>query len=122
MYSMMRRTLTKRPMVLCSVRLPAKDKELWQAAAAQEEESQSQFLREAIVDRARRVLLTDKGKNQTLVGHTRNYVQVVVEMPEKYLGEWIKVKIVAENKYYLRGTLLNNSCREGEHGRNFQGV
>ncbi len=51
-------------MVLCSVRLPAKDKELWQAAAAQEEESQSQFLREAIVDRARRVLLADKGEKE----------------------------------------------------------
>ncbi len=61
---MMRRILTKRPMVLCSVRLPAKDKELWQAAAAQEEESQSQFLREAIVDRARRVLLADRREKE----------------------------------------------------------
>ncbi len=51
-------------MVLCSVRLPGKDKELWQAAAAQVEESQSQFLREAIVDRARRVLLANKGEKE----------------------------------------------------------
>jgi len=53
---------TKWPMVLCSFRISVKVKELWQVAAAQEEESQSQFLREAIIDRARRVLLADKGE------------------------------------------------------------
>ncbi len=64
MYSMMRRTLTKRPMVLCSVRLPARDKGLWMAAAAREGESQSEFLRKAIFDRARRVLMAYKGEKE----------------------------------------------------------
>lgn len=59
-----KRKLTKRPMVLCSVRIPVRDKDLWQAAAAQEEESQSQFLREAIVDRARRVLMAYEGEKE----------------------------------------------------------
>ena len=44
-------------MVLCSVRLPAKVKDLWRSAAAREEVSQSEFLREAIRDKAKGVLL-----------------------------------------------------------------
>ena len=57
---MKKRIYTKRPMVLCSVRLPTKIKELWRSAAAQEEESQSEFLREAIRDKAKGVLLGDQ--------------------------------------------------------------
>ena len=46
-------------MVLCSFRIPVKVKELWQAAAAQEEISQSEFLRKAIRYRAKQVLLAE---------------------------------------------------------------
>jgi len=41
--------LTKKPMLLSSFRLPARDWELLKAAAVQEEISQSQFLRGAEV-------------------------------------------------------------------------
>jgi len=61
-----KKRFTKRPMVLCSVRISVRDKDLWQAAAAQEEETQSQFLREAIIDRARRVLLAYKGEKDSI--------------------------------------------------------
>lgn len=57
---MKKRIYTKRPMELCSVRLPTKIKELWRAAAAQEEISQSEFLREAIRDKAKDVLLGEQ--------------------------------------------------------------
>jgi len=57
---MKKRIYTKRPMELCSVRLPKRIKELWRAAAAQEEISQSEFLREAIRDKAKDVLLGEQ--------------------------------------------------------------
>ena len=47
-------------MVLCSFRLPAKDRELWQTAAARDEESQSEFLRKAIRHLSRQVLLAEE--------------------------------------------------------------
>ena len=53
-------------MILCSVRLPAKDKELWQAAAAQEEQSQSEFLRKVIRDRAKQVLLAEARSERSI--------------------------------------------------------
>ena len=59
MSRMRMRKLTKVAMVLCSIRLPLKHKELWQAAAAREGQSQSEFLRKAILDRAKDVLLSE---------------------------------------------------------------
>lgn len=64
--SKLKKRFTKRPMILSSVRIRVRDKDLWRAAAAQEEVSQSQFLREAIIDRARRVLLAYKGEKDSI--------------------------------------------------------
>lgn len=50
---------TKRAMAFVSFRMKQGDAELMRAAAAKEEISQSEFLREAIRERARRVLLND---------------------------------------------------------------
>lgn len=51
------------------------------------------------------VLFTDIGKKNSLVGHTENYIQVILpetkEREKELLGKWIKMKIVKENKYYL---------------------
>jgi len=55
------RFLTKKPMMATSVKLPKEVAELLRAAALREETSQSQFLREAIRERAKRVLLEDIG-------------------------------------------------------------
>jgi len=57
---MKRKVYTKRPMIPCSVRLPAKIRELWRSAAAQEEVSQSDFLRDALRDKAKSVLLGEQ--------------------------------------------------------------
>ena len=57
---MKKRILTKRPMVYCSIRMSAKIKELWRSAAAQEEVSQSEFLHNALRDKAKSVLLGGK--------------------------------------------------------------
>ena len=48
--------LTKRAMEYRSFRLAARDVDLWRTAAAREEISQSEFLRQALRERARRVL------------------------------------------------------------------
>ena len=52
------RAFTKKPMRLSSVRISEGDSQLWRAAAAREEISRSDFLRRAIRDRARKVLLS----------------------------------------------------------------
>ena len=51
---------TKRAMEFLSVRVPRSDVELLRAAAAREEISQSEFLRQALRDRARRVLIRNQ--------------------------------------------------------------
>ncbi len=57
------------------------------------------------------VLFTELGKEngagvRSLVGHTQNYVQVVLNGGvRELLGSWHRVRIVAENKYYLTGEL-----------------
>jgi uncharacterized protein (DUF1778 family) len=58
---MEQRKLTKRPAVMeqTSVRVPTADKELLYVAARREGVSQSEFLRLAIRERSRRVLLED---------------------------------------------------------------
>lgn len=65
--------------------------------------------------RVEEALFTEEGKSAgggegSLVGHLRNYVQVVVpglsvEERRSLLGSWRRVTIVAENKYYLTGAL-----------------
>jgi hypothetical protein len=57
---MKRKIFTKKAMVWRSFRLPAKSVDLWRAAAAKEEISQSEFLRKAIRETARRVLLAEE--------------------------------------------------------------
>jgi hypothetical protein len=52
----MKRRLTQRPMVFAAVRMPLADRERWYAASKLLGVSQSQFLREALRDRAQRVL------------------------------------------------------------------
>jgi hypothetical protein len=50
------KVLTKRPFVYRSFRLPCRDVETWQAAATKLEISQSEFLRQALRDKAHEVL------------------------------------------------------------------
>ena len=50
------RTQTKKPMLLSTVRLPARDAEIWLTASALEGTSRSEFLRMATRERARRIL------------------------------------------------------------------
>ncbi len=52
----MMRTLTKKTMLLSTVRLPARDAEIWLSASALEGISRSEFLRKAIRERARLIL------------------------------------------------------------------
>ena len=54
-----KRVLTKKPLALTSVRLPSEDVEAWQAAATKLEISQSEFLRQALRDKARETLVHD---------------------------------------------------------------
>jgi uncharacterized protein (DUF1778 family) len=54
------KNFTKKPMALSSFRLPAKDAELLRLAATREDISQSEFLRKAIRERSRRVLLSEE--------------------------------------------------------------
>jgi threonylcarbamoyladenosine tRNA methylthiotransferase CDKAL1 len=52
------------------------------------------------------VFWIEKGKNNSLVGHTENYIQVILpEGDEALLGSWHTVKITAENKFYLTAKL-----------------
>src|SRR5215510_1321789 len=53
------RILTKEPMRLTSVRVPRREAELWLVAAGREKISRSEFLRRAINDRAKKILLKD---------------------------------------------------------------
>ncbi|OGU70152.1 MAG: hypothetical protein A3H45_10530 [Ignavibacteria bacterium RIFCSPLOWO2_02_FULL_55_14] len=55
--------LTKRAMVLTSVRLPVADSQMLKAAASKEQISQSEFLRLAIRERSRHVLLPNNSGN-----------------------------------------------------------
>jgi hypothetical protein len=54
-----KKVLTKRPLALRSFRLPYRDVEAWQAAATKLEISQSEFLRQALRDKARETLVHD---------------------------------------------------------------
>jgi uncharacterized protein (DUF1778 family) len=54
---MKRKVFTQKPMLYRSFRLKHADAELWRIAAARAEISQSEFLRAAIREKARRVLL-----------------------------------------------------------------
>ncbi len=54
------RCFTKTAMRLASVRMSTREIELLRAAAIQEDKSQSQFIREAVRERARKVLLADE--------------------------------------------------------------
>jgi len=54
-----KRTLTKEAMRLTSVRVPRREAELWLVAAGREKISRSEFLRRAINDRAKKILLKD---------------------------------------------------------------
>jgi uncharacterized protein (DUF1778 family) len=55
-----KRIFTKKPMSFTSLRLPQAEAELWLVAARREKISRSEFLRRAISDRAKRVLLEDQ--------------------------------------------------------------
>jgi uncharacterized protein (DUF1778 family) len=50
------KTYTKKAMALTSVLIPERDKELWKAAAGNLGISQSEFLRTAVREKARRVI------------------------------------------------------------------
>jgi hypothetical protein len=50
------KVLTKKAFVYRSFRLPSRDVETWQAAATKLEISQSEFLRQALRDKAQRAL------------------------------------------------------------------
>lgn len=52
----MKRRLTQRPMVFAAVRMPHVDRDRWFAASKLFGVSQSEFLREALRERAERVL------------------------------------------------------------------
>jgi uncharacterized protein (DUF1778 family) len=54
------KNFTKKPMVFSSFRAPAADIDLLRVAAGRQEISQSEFLREAIREKAQRVLLNDR--------------------------------------------------------------
>lgn len=51
---------------------------------------------------------TEVGKRGELIGHTENYIQVIVNVPErersKWLGFWRTVKIFREKKFYIEGS------------------
>ena len=51
-------------------------------------------------------LFIDKGKKGTIVGHSDNYVQVIVEGDQDLLGEKKKVKILETNKFYVKGEIV----------------
>jgi hypothetical protein len=55
---MVTRRLTKRPMVFAAVRMPSVDRERWYEASRLLGVSQSTFLRDALRERAERVLAT----------------------------------------------------------------
>ena len=61
--------LTKKPMFRGSIRIPRQDKQLWSAAAAQEQVSQSEFLRVALRERAVRVLTSRNEQDE--LNHAR---------------------------------------------------
>jgi hypothetical protein len=54
-----KRIFTKKPMSFTSLRLPQAQAELWLVAARREKISRAEFLRRAISDRAKKVLLED---------------------------------------------------------------
>ena len=56
---MARKIFTKKPKVARSFYIASQDVDLWQAAAAREEISQSEFVRAAIRERATRVLIAE---------------------------------------------------------------
>ena len=68
---MKKQTLTKEPMQLTSVRVPAKDKQAWQKAATQEGISQSEFLRIALRERAVQILMEETQRLERALGKTQ---------------------------------------------------
>lgn len=54
-----------------------------------------------IIGKIKRILLTEKGKNNTIIGRTQNYKQVVVPKGQSKQGETIKVKITDAKTGYL---------------------
>lgn len=58
------------------------------------------------------VLVTERGKGDSLVGHNRDYVQVVLpKAPADVLGTWQCVRITETNKYYLVGEVTASPRR-----------
>jgi hypothetical protein len=64
LYLMKRRKYTARAKVLRSIRLAKTQLNVWAAAAAKEEISQSEFLRRALTERAQRILLSENNPSQ----------------------------------------------------------
>lgn len=54
-----------------------------------------------LIGKTKEILLTENGKNNTLIGRTNNYKQVVVPKDKLILGKNLKVKIAAAKQGYL---------------------
>lgn len=58
------------------------------------------------IGQIKKILVTEKGKNKTMVGRTDEYKSVVIK--EKIeIGQKIQVKIKEADKYYLIGEIIN---------------
>jgi len=57
------------------------------------------------IGKEKEIIITEIGKNNTMIGKTNNYLSVVIDEKVK-IGSKIKVKIIDSDKYYLKGIVL----------------
>lgn len=65
----------------------------------------SRKINKEFVDRRERILITEPGKNNTMMGRTDTYKPVVVE-DEVQVGEFVDVEITEARDIYLKGRVL----------------
>ncbi len=58
------------------------------------------------VGQEKEILITEIGKNKSMVGKSDDYRSIVVKAPLK-IGQKLKVKIIGAEKYYLLGEIVN---------------
>lgn len=55
------------------------------------------------------ILFTDRGKDNTLIGHTSNYREVIIPKGVIKAGEFVNIKLEKAHRYYLEGTTNTNN-------------
>ena len=65
----------------------------------------SREINKEFVDRKERILITEHGKNDTMMGRTDTYKPVVVE-DEVQVGDFVDVEITEARDIYLKGRVL----------------